>query len=86
MTAQPHSAATQRRPSATLPPGAKQFVGLLWRIVLFYLIWVVTAVVLQAMTVELPGIADKDTRLLIFAWISLASVIVATWVMLRRLW
>jgi CAAX protease family protein len=67
-----------------LPPRARQFVGLLWRIVLFYLIWVVMAVVLQAMTVELPGIADKDTRLLISAWISLASVIVATWVMVRR--
>ena len=84
MTAQTHSAAKQRRPSASLPPRAKRFLGLLWRIVVFYLIWFVTLAVLQAITLELPGVTDVDTRELVFHWNSFASVIVVTWFMLRR--
>jgi uncharacterized protein len=84
LTAQPHSATEHRRPSASLPPRARQFLGLLWRIVVFYLIWFVALAILQAMTLELPGVTDVDTRELVFHWNSLASVIVATWFMLRR--
>lgn len=56
----------------------------MWRIVVFYLIWFVALAILQAMTLELPGVTDVDTRELVFHWNSLASVIVATWFMLRR--
>jgi membrane protease YdiL (CAAX protease family) len=68
-----------------LPPRARQFVGLVWRIALFYLIWFVAVVVLQALIVALPGIAAPDTQELIFHWSALAAVVFATWVMLRRL-
>ena len=44
MTAQPHFVATQRRPSATLPPRAKLFLGVMWRIVVFYTICIATVV------------------------------------------
>ncbi len=37
------------------------------------------------MIVEVPGIADPDIRDLIFHWNSLASIVFASWLMLRRL-
>jgi uncharacterized protein len=85
LTAPPRPAARQRRPSASLPPRAKQFLGAVWRIVAFYAIWWVALVVLGAFAVLIVGPKAVDPRDVLFQWISLASVLVATWVMLWRI-
>jgi hypothetical protein len=85
LTAQPHSAARQRRPSAGLPPRARQLLGAVWRIVAFYAIWCVALIVLGALAVLMVGAKSVDPRDVLFQWISLASVLIATWVMLRRI-
>jgi membrane protease YdiL (CAAX protease family) len=85
LTAQPHSAATQRRQSAGLPPRARQLLGAVWRIVAFYAIWCVALIVLGALAVLMVGTKSVDPRDVLFQWISLASVLIATWVMLRRI-
>jgi len=85
LTAQPHSAATQRRQSAGLPPRARQLLGAVWRIVAFYAIWCVALIVLGALAVLMVGTKSVDPRDVLFQWISLASVLIASWVMLRRI-
>jgi membrane protease YdiL (CAAX protease family) len=84
LTAQPHSAGTQRRPPGSLTPRAKQFLGAVWRIVAFYAIWWVALIVLGAAAVFTVGAKALDPRDILIQWISLASVLVATWVMVRR--
>jgi CAAX protease family protein len=84
LTAQPHSAAKQGR-SAPLPPRAKQFLGAVWRIVAFYAIWWAAIIALGTVAVFVVGAKAIDARAVPFQWISLVSVIIATWVMLRRL-
>jgi membrane protease YdiL (CAAX protease family) len=84
LTAPPQPAARQRRPSASLTPRAKQFLGAVWRIVAFYAIWWASLLVLGAFGVFLFGTRAVDPREVLFQWISLASVVIATWVMVRR--
>jgi hypothetical protein len=84
LSAPPHSATRQPRPSASLPPRAKQFLGAVWRIVAFYAIWWASLLVLGALGVFLAGPKAVDPRQALFQWISLASVLISTWVMLRR--
>jgi membrane protease YdiL (CAAX protease family) len=84
LTAQPHSTTRQRKPFASLPPRAKQLIGAAWRIVAFYGIWWVALLVLGALAALLLGARAVDPREVVFQWISLASALIATWVMLRR--
>jgi membrane protease YdiL (CAAX protease family) len=85
LTAPPQSEAQQRRRSSTLPPRAKKFLGVVWRIVAFYAICLVAVFVLQSIAVATvrPGAANPLS--VTSQWISLASVIAATWIMLRRI-
>jgi membrane protease YdiL (CAAX protease family) len=83
LTAPPQNAVSQRRSSATLPPRAKKLLGVVWRIVVFYAICIVTLFLLQAFAQLLgPNVANPFG--VPFQWISLTGVIVATWIMLRR--
>jgi membrane protease YdiL (CAAX protease family) len=84
LTAPPESEAKQRRPSATLPPRAKKLLGVLWRIAVFYTICFVTILVLQTIAAATLGPRAANPISVLSQWISLASVIVATWIMLRR--
>jgi uncharacterized protein len=61
-----------------------QFLGVLWRIVAFYAIWWASLLVLGAFGVFLFGTRAVDPREVLFQWISLAGVLVATWVTVRR--
>jgi hypothetical protein len=56
-----------------------------WRIVAFYAIWWASLLVLGAFGVFLFGTRAVDPREVLFQWISLASVLIATWVMVRRI-
>jgi membrane protease YdiL (CAAX protease family) len=56
----------------------------LWYILAFYIISFVTLGILQVVAEALIGPLALDTRDALFQWISLASVVLATWVMLRR--
>lgn len=56
----------------------------LWYILAFYLISFVTLGVLQVVAEAVMGPLALDTRDALFQWISLASVVLATWIMLRR--
>jgi membrane protease YdiL (CAAX protease family) len=85
LTGPPLSAARQRRRSASLPPRAKQFLGAVWRIVAFFTIWLAALVVLGAFAALMVGANAIDPRGILFQWISFASVLIATWVMLRRI-
>jgi hypothetical protein len=57
----------------------------LWRIVAFYAIWWAALIALGAFAVLIVGSNAADPRAVPFQWISLASVVIATWVMLRRI-
>jgi membrane protease YdiL (CAAX protease family) len=85
LTAQPNSAATQQKPSATLPPRAKAFLGVLWRILAFYGIVFASVLVLQTIAALALGTGAADPLSVLSQWISLASVVFATWIMLRRM-
>ena len=61
------------------------FLGVLWRIIAFYAIWWAALIALGAFAVFIAGSNAVDPREVPFQWISLASVIIATWVMLRRI-
>lgn len=56
----------------------------LWHILAFYIISFVTLGILQVVAEALIGPLALDTRDALFQWISLASVVLATWIMLRR--
>jgi uncharacterized protein len=85
LTAQPQSAAKQPRPSATLPPKAKKFLGVVWRIVVFYAICLGTVIALQSIAAATLGLRAANPLGVPSQWINLASVIFATWIMLRRI-
>jgi hypothetical protein len=84
LTAPPQNAVSQRRSSATLPPRAKKFLGVVWRIVAFYAICIVTLFLLQSIAQAIVGPRVANPLGVPFQWISLTSVVVATWIMLRR--
>jgi hypothetical protein len=69
--------------SSALPPRARLFLGVVWRIVAFYAICIVALVVLQALAGAMAGLGRVDSQNVLFQWISLASVIFTTWIMLR---
>jgi len=56
----------------------------LWLIVAFYIICFVTLGVLQTAAALIRGPSPVITTGALFQWIALASVVVATWIMLRR--
>ena len=56
---------------------------MVWRIVAFYAICIVALVVLQALAGAMAGLGRVDSQNVLFQWISLASVIFTTWIMLR---
>jgi membrane protease YdiL (CAAX protease family) len=82
LIAAPSSAAKQRRSSPSLPPRAKQLVGVVWRIVAFYAICILTLGILQICVESVLGPRTASVRDILFEWISLASVVIATWLML----
>jgi membrane protease YdiL (CAAX protease family) len=55
-----------------------------WLIPAFYLICFVSLGILQVLAEALIGPVALDTRDALFQWMSLASVVLATWIMLRR--
>jgi uncharacterized protein len=55
------------------------------RIVAFFAIWWAALIALGAFAVLIVGTRAVDPRQAPFQWISLASVLIATWVMLRRI-
>jgi uncharacterized protein len=68
---------------AALPPRARLFLGVVWRIVAFYAIFIAVLLVLQTLTVLVWGARSVDPRAAPYSWMTLASVVTATWVMLR---
>jgi len=66
-----------------LPPRATQFLGVVWRIVAFYTICIATIILLQSIAEVMLGPRVTDPRDVRFQWISVASVAITTWVMLR---
>jgi membrane protease YdiL (CAAX protease family) len=56
----------------------------LWLILAFYIICFVALGILQAAAELVLGPATVDVRDVLFQWMSLASVALATWIMLRR--
>jgi membrane protease YdiL (CAAX protease family) len=56
----------------------------LWLIVAFYIICFVSLGVLQTTAAWIARAAAVNTSDALFQWISLASVVIATWIMLRR--
>ena len=84
MTAPPQNAVSQRKSSATLPPRAKKLLGVVLRIIVFYAICIVTLFLLQSIAQAIVGPRVADPLGVPFQWISLTSVVLATWIMLRR--
>jgi membrane protease YdiL (CAAX protease family) len=68
---------------AALPPRARLFLGVVWRIVAFYAICIAVLLVLQTLAALVAGPRSVDPRAAWYQWMTLASVITATWVMLR---
>jgi uncharacterized protein len=72
----------------TPPPSARPAISRLlrplWLIVGFYIICLVSLGVLQTIAAWIGGPAAIITTGALFQWISLASVVIATWIMLRR--
>jgi uncharacterized protein len=62
---------------------ASRFLRPVGLIVGFYIITFVTLGILQAVTLFLPGVGRVDPRGAGFQWLTLASVVFATWIMLR---
>jgi membrane protease YdiL (CAAX protease family) len=84
LTAQPHSAPKQPGQSATLPPRAKKFLGVLWRIVAFYIICLAAVIALQSIAALTLGPSAANPLGVPSQWLNLAAVVFATWVMLRK--
>lgn len=55
----------------------------MWRIVAFYAICIVTLVVLQSLAEAMAGPRNGSPQNVLVQWMSLGSVIAATWIMLR---
>lgn len=72
----------------TPAPGARATIGRslrpLWLIAAFYIICFVTLGVLQTTAALIRGPSSIITTGALFQWISLASVVIASWIMLRR--
>ena len=51
---------------------------------LFFLITFVSLGILEAVAEQLPGIGPLNTRDVLFQWLSLLSVALATWILVRR--
>ena len=72
----------------TPAPSARPTVGRslrpLWLTVAFYIICFVSLGILQTTAAWIGGPASIITTGALFQWISLASVVIATWIMLRR--
>jgi membrane protease YdiL (CAAX protease family) len=62
---------------------ARRFLKPVGLIVGFYIITFVALGILQALTLFLPGVGRQDPLDAGFQWLALASVAIATWVMLR---
>ena len=62
---------------------ATRFLRPVGLIVGFYIITFLALAAFEALTLVVPGVGRLDTRDVAFQWITLASVVVATWVMLR---
>jgi membrane protease YdiL (CAAX protease family) len=67
-----------------LPPRAKAFLGVLWRIAAFYSIVLVSVIVLQSFAAVVWGPGAANPLSVVSQWISLISVVLGTWVMLRK--
>ncbi|HEY3746142.1 MAG TPA: hypothetical protein VGL17_07875, partial [Gemmatimonadaceae bacterium] len=71
--------------STSLPPRAGLFLGVVWRTIAFYAICIVVLIVLQTLA-SAAGVRGRvDAGNILYQWTTLASVVVATWVMLRRI-
>ena len=72
----------------TTVPGARPTIGRslrpLWLIVAFYIICFVSLGVLQTAAALIGGPASIVATGVLFQWVSLASVVIATWIMSRR--
>ena len=58
---------------------------MVWRIAAFYAIFFVVVIILQTITVVVAGAKAADPTTVLSQWISLASVIFASWIMLRQI-
>lgn len=56
----------------------------LWQIPAFYIICFVTLGILEVVVAASRGVMTLDARDVLLQWLSLASVVLATWIMLRR--
>jgi membrane protease YdiL (CAAX protease family) len=54
-----------------------------WRTIAFYAICIVALLLLPSLTERFTTAGRPDARNILFAWITLVSVVIATWVMLR---
>lgn len=68
---------------AALSPRARLFLGVVWRIIAFYAICIAILLVLQTLAALLGGTSFADPRNAPYQWLTLASVVAATWLMLR---
>jgi membrane protease YdiL (CAAX protease family) len=67
-----------------LPPRAKTFLGVLWRIAAFYSIVLISVIVLQSIAAVVWGPGTANPLSVVSQWISLISVVFGTWIMLRK--
>jgi membrane protease YdiL (CAAX protease family) len=58
-------------------------LGLVWRTIAFYAICIVALILLQTLGGLFTSAARADPRSVLFQWITLVSVAIATWVMVR---
>jgi membrane protease YdiL (CAAX protease family) len=72
--------------TTALPPRSRVSRSLrpIWLIVAFYIISFLTLGILETVVALVAGQAAVNSRDALFQWLSLASVVLATWIMLRR--
>ncbi|MGI8402567.1 MAG: CPBP family intramembrane glutamic endopeptidase [Gemmatimonadaceae bacterium] len=70
--------------TSALPPRASLFLGTVWRIVAFYAICIAVLIVLQTLASVMHVLGKIDPENILYQWCSLVAVVVATWIMLRR--
>jgi len=66
-----------------LPPRARKLLGVVWRIVAFYSLCLLIVLVFQSIALAIVGPIAANPFGVPFQWISLVSVALATWIMLR---
>ncbi|MEO8909248.1 MAG: type II CAAX endopeptidase family protein [Gemmatimonadaceae bacterium] len=69
---------------SALPPRANVFLGAGWRIVAFYAICIVVLIVVQTAAQLMGVLGSIDPLSILYQWTTFGSVLVATWVMLRK--